>query len=240
MSRDTSLPSGVVAAATAASYGARHAVEIALATPLRLCEGPGSLTVGGATYDEGLLGIGGVPVGASPTLSLRVRNTANEISGPDADADLVRAAGVTLYEVLWNPATGEQLAPVTLFVGVVDKVSYQAGVATLDCLSRVLGNETAGMVGRYVAMLCNHTFKGQRCGYVGAAASCAHTIAACQALANLARFGGFPSVPAIGTLFRYKVASGSVLPVVAGTRSNPATPVPPPVSSGVRRHLGRA
>lgn len=40
--------------------------------------------------------------------------------------------------------------------------------------------------------MCNWQFKSAACGYSGTATSCARTLAACQALSNKARFGGFP------------------------------------------------
>ena len=68
-----------------------------------------------------------------------------------------------------------------------------SGYADLQCTSRAPGEAYAGMVGRYVSLLCVHAFKGLRCGYSGAATVCDHTMATCQSLANFARYGGWPS-----------------------------------------------
>jgi hypothetical protein len=184
-----------------------------------------------------------VAVGASPSVTVRVRNGANEVSAVDADSDGLRDVPVLLYEVMWDPATGAQLAPVLLFSGVINQGQYVGAFADLQCVSRVQGSAAAGMVGRYVSRLCGRIFKGARCGYAGAATSCDHTMATCQAFANFARFGGFPSVPAIGTKFQYKVLNGTTLTDTAG--SNPVVAVPPNTSLGgngttVRRHLMRA
>ena len=253
MSRDTSLPTGVVAAATAPAYSARHALRIAFATPLLVCEGPGSMVVNGETYSEGIVSIGKVQVGPTPTITIRVRNGANEVSAVDADSDGARDVAILFYEVLWDSATGIQLNPVLIFPGVVDQVQYVGGYADLQCTSRAPGQQYAGMVGRYVGQTCGHTFNspavrtagsaGARCGYAGGATSCDHTMATCQALGNFQRFGGFPSVPAIGTLFSYKVKNGTTQSAIAGASASPVLTVSvPPIAgdgSPLRRRLRR-
>lgn len=53
----------------------------------------------------------------------------------------------------------------------------------------------------YARQNCRWTFKSAECGYAGATTSCNKTLAACAALAggsNVARFGGFPSIPGVG------------------------------------------
>jgi hypothetical protein len=248
MSRDTSLPAGVVTAATAPSYQACHAVRIGFATPLLLCDGPGNLTINGETYSEGLISLGGVTVGANPAVTLRVRNGANEVSAVDADGDGLRDVPVLLYEVMWDPATNVQLDPVLLFSGVVNQGQYGGPWADLQCVSRVQGSTGAGMVGRYVSQICGHVFRGARCGYAGPETLCDRTMARCQALANFQRFGGWPSVPQIGTVFKYKVANGTTLADTAGASIGTAVIAVPPITapsvggngSTVRRHLQRA
>jgi hypothetical protein len=173
---------------------------------------------------------------------VRVRNGANEVSAVDADSDGLRDVPVLLYEVMWDPATGAQLAPVLLFSGVINQGQYVGAFADLQCVSRVPAGSTAGMVGGYVSTLCGRVFKGSRCGYAGAATTCDHTMATCQAFANLARFGGFPSVPAVGTIFQYEVANGTTLTDTAG--DNPTVAVAPNTTPGgngttVRRNFGR-
>lgn len=244
MSRDTSLPTGVVAAATAPAYQARHAVRIAFATPLLLCEGPAPLTINGETYSEGLMTVGAVTVGPTPTVTVRVRNGANEVSAVDADGAGLQDVAVLLYEQMWDSASGTQLGPVLIFSGVINQAQYTADHADLQLTSRVPGQSYAGMVGRYVSQLCIVGFKGARCGYAGPVAVCDHTMATCQALGNFQRFCGWPSVPQIGTVFAYKVANGTTLAATAGSNV-PAVVAVPPVTVpsgqyGIRKHLSRA
>jgi hypothetical protein len=219
----------VVAAATAPAYQARHAFRIAFATPLLLCEGPGSIVVNGETYLEGIISVGQVQVGPTPTVTVRVRNGANEVSAVDADTDGLRDIPVLLYEVMWDPVAGAQLNPVQVFAGVITQGQYTSEYADIQCTSRVPGQSYAGMVGRYVSQLCVHMFKGARCQYAGAATVCDRTMATCQGLNNFVHYGGFPSVPAIGTLFKYTVANGTTLAQTAGTNTaaNPIVAVPP-------------
>jgi lambda family phage minor tail protein L len=51
---------------------------------------------------------------------------------------------------------------------------------------------------RYLAMHCNWDFKGAECGYAGAALTCDRTKSACDALGNIARFGGHPGLSSRG------------------------------------------
>jgi hypothetical protein len=155
---------------------------------------------------------------------------------------------VLVYEVLWDPTTGAQLNPVLIFSGVINQAQYTAGYADLQCVSRVQGQTTAGMVGRYVGQLCGHVFRGSRCGYAGSETICDRTMARCQALANFQRFGGWPSVPQVGTVFSYKVANGTTLADTAGTSIGTAVIAVPPITAPsiggngttVRRRLTRA
>ena len=243
MSRDTSLPTGAATAAVAPSYVARHAVRIATPTPLLLCEGPGSLVIGGETYIESALVIGDVSVAQLPAITIHVPNDTNQISEPDANGDHVRRCAVLVYEVMWDPATGAQLNPVQLFGGRVASVRCSATSAELAC--KVATSGSAGMVGRIVSRLCGHTFKGLRCAYAGATTSCDHTLATCTALANQARFGGWPSMPTIGTKFSYRIISQRTVTRYAGMVAPPApaaiapTPTSPALPRVIRRHLGR-
>ena len=243
MSRDTSLPTGAAAAAVAPSYVARHAVRIATPTPLLLCEGPGSLIIGGETYIESALMVGEVSVAKVPAITIRVPNDVNQISEPDANGDHVRRCAVLVYEVMWDPATGAQLNPVQLFDGRVGSVRCSATSAELVCTIATSGS--AGMVGRIISRLCGHTFKGLRCAYAGATTSCDHTLATCTSLANQARFGGWPSMPTIGTKFTFRVVNQQTVTRYAGTVAPPApaasapTPTSSPSPHVIRRHLGR-
>ena len=230
MSRDLSLPTGAVGAATAPAYEARHAFRIGFSTPLLVCDGPGTLTVDGEAYAEGLVSVGKVTVGPVPTVTVRVRNGLNEISAVDADSGGVRDIPVLLYEIMWDPVSGAQLSPVMVFSGVINQAQYVSGYADLQCTSRAPGEAYAGMVGRYVSLLCVHAFKGLRCGYSGAATVCDHTMATCQSLANFARYGGWPSCPQIGQQFKYPAGAGQSLSATAGATAASKVPVQiPPV-----------
>lgn len=49
--------------------------------------------------------------------------------------------------------------------------------------------------GKYLRSHCRWVFKSTQCGYSGSETSCNRTFQRCQALNNVARFGGFPSIP---------------------------------------------
>ena len=260
MSRDATLPTGIPAAAVAPSYVARHAVKIVLQpaySNLLFCEGPGSLTINSEVYSEAAFSLDEVKVGEWPTITVRVPNNANQISEPDAMSDVVRGAAITVYEVLWDPATGNQLGPATLFLGEIASVDYKADQATLRCTTRSTGTGAAGQVGRVIGRLCHYVFGspaaralglGARCGYAGANTSCDHTMAGCTANGNLSRFGGWPSIPAIGTKFSYSVPNliaksdraGTVAPTAPISTAPTITPtITAPGTPRLRKHLGR-
>ncbi len=162
MSRDATLPTGAATAAVAPSYVARHAVRIATPTPLLLCEGPGSLVIGGETYLESALVIGDVSIMQWPAISIRVPNDTNQLSEPDANGDHVRRAAVLVYEVMWDPSTGVQLDPVKVFAGKVESVRCNVTTAEVTCKAATAGS--ALMVGRLISRLCHYVFGGARCG----------------------------------------------------------------------------
>ena len=49
--------------------------------------------------------------------------------------------------------------------------------------------------GKYLRTHCRWVFKSSECGYTGSETSCNRTFQRCQELNNVARFGGFPSIP---------------------------------------------
>ena len=234
--RDSSLPTGVVTAATAPAYSARHAVRIGLPTPILLCEGPGSLVISAETYLESALFVGQINIGPSPSLTVRVPNDTNQVSDPDATSGDVLGAAVLVYEVKWDISTGAQLDPVQLFQGIVTAVKYNSVSADLTCAT--LTAATAGMVGRVVGRLCNYTFKGTRCAYAGAGTSCDHTLASCTAFSNQTRYGGWPTIPPIGTKFAYTITDPQGVGQQAGTVAPaPSGQAPILISGGGGSHL---
>lgn len=49
--------------------------------------------------------------------------------------------------------------------------------------------------GKYLRTHCRWVFKSTQCAYAGSEGSCNRTFQRCQELNNVARFGGFPSIP---------------------------------------------
>lgn len=49
--------------------------------------------------------------------------------------------------------------------------------------------------GKYLRTHCRWVFKSSQCAYAGSETSCNRTFQRCQELNNVARFGGFPSIP---------------------------------------------
>ncbi len=233
------LPTGVSTAATAFGYRAHYAVEIALASPIRVTDCPQGLTIGGDSYAYGSLGVGDAGIDEHPALSILLANADNAITSVDL-ANLTIGAldgiGVTVYEVHFS-ALGVQLDPVTLLAnGAI--VGYTADEAAIHLIVQSAVDTSAGMVGRICTRSCGYVFKGARCGYAGAATSCAHSLAACTALSNTGRFGGYQTMPTLGTRLSYWVTQyvppstryGLALPVTQPVQTSPAPAVRPHVT----------
>jgi len=164
MTRDATLPSGVGTAASAYGYRARHAVVIATPTPLRWCDGPTALVIGSDTYQPGAITPSSIALVGLPSITIRVPNTANEVSQPDAEGTVIKAS-LKVFEVHWSSA-GAQLSEVALFDGEVVSTNCAGDAADIGAKARVAG--TAGMVGRPLGRLCHYGFKDGRCGSLGA------------------------------------------------------------------------
>lgn len=163
MTRTGTLPAGVAAAVSEYGYRARHAIVIGTPTPLRWCDGPTALTIGGNVYQPGAITPSSIALVGLPSIRVRVLNTANEVSQPDAAGTLIRAS-LKVYEVHWS-AAGAQLSELPLFDGEVVSSDAEGEAADIGAKARVAG--TAGMVGRLLGRLCFYTFKDGRCGSLG-------------------------------------------------------------------------
>jgi hypothetical protein len=164
MTRIGTLPSGVAAAVSEYGYRAKHAVVIGTPTPLRWCDGPTALVIGSDTYYPGAITPSSVALVGLPSITIRVPNTANEVSQPDAVGTVIKAS-LKVYEVHWS-AAGAQLSEVPLFDGEVVSTACGQDAANIAAKARVAG--TAGMVGRPLGRLCFYNWKDGRCGSLGA------------------------------------------------------------------------
>ena len=54
---------------------------------------------------------------------------------------------------------------------------------------------------RYLKNHCRFVFKSTKCGYTGDETSCDKTRTTCDKYGNIARFGGFPTIPVGGTYY---------------------------------------
>lgn len=160
MTRDATLPSGVGTAASQYGYRARHAVVIATPTPLRWCDGPTALVIGSDTYQPGAITPSSIALVGLPAITVRVPNTANEVSQPDAEGAVLKVS-LKVYEVHWSSA-GAQLSAVPLFDGEVVSTNCVGDAADVGAKARASG--TAGMVGRFLSRLCHYEFGDGRCG----------------------------------------------------------------------------
>lgn len=70
------------------------------------------------------------------------------------------------------------------------RIQGHTGIINLSSGPDLLGAE----IGRRAYRTCSWQFKGPECRYRGDAERCDHTLAACQALGNQRRYGGWPGI----------------------------------------------
>jgi len=84
-------------------------------------------------------------------------------------------------------------SPVLLFDGLINNIQLSQYYCAFD-VERPLYSYSTVSPNMTYDINCQFKFKDSRCQYAGAEAKCDKTLARCQALSNVTRFGGYPSV----------------------------------------------
>ena len=219
------LPTGVSAAVSTDSYRACLAVEVGLATPLRITDNPAGITIGGNPYAAGFLEVGETTLDDSPSVSVRLSNVGNEVTAPDLDGTAqggVIGRTIKIWEVVYD-STGAQLGADTIYSGVVS--AFVADSDSAELVGTLAELCTAGMVGLVSSRLCPYRYGGARCNHT--TASCDKTFAGCTANGNTARFGGFRTMPTLNTRLQFYLTEWAPGSSRFGTQAAASEPTPP-------------
>jgi hypothetical protein len=218
------------------NYRACFAVEIGTVTPIRITNAPATVTIGGNPYTPAYLQVGETMYDDEPAVSVRVANTANEITTPDLDGSAlggVIGKTLKLYEVTYDSG-GAQLTEDVLYSGIV--AAFVADAESAELVASLAELRDAGMVGLGTTRVCAYRYGGTRCADTDGT-TCDHTFAGCTAHANTARFGGFRTMPTLNTRLSYYLTEWVPGSARFGTSVSGSDPTPPRDPVIPRRHL---
>lgn len=230
------LPTGVQTAVSTDQYRAPLAVEIGTVTPIRITNAPATVTIGGNPYTPAYLQVGETMYDDEPAVSVRVGNTANQITSPDLDGTAlggVIGKTLKLYEVTYDSG-GAQLTEDVLYSGIV--AAFVADAESAELVASLAELRDAGMVGLGTTRVCAYRYGGLRCADTDGT-TCDHTFAGCTAHANTARFGGFRTMPTLNTRLSYYLTEWVPGSARFGTSVSGSDPTPPRDPVIPRRHL---
>lgn len=230
------LPTGVQTAVSTDQYRAPLAVEIGTVTPIRITNAPATVTIGGNPYTPAYLQVGETMYDDEPAVSVRVGNTANQITSPDLDGTAlggVIGKTLKLYEVTYDSG-GAQLTEDVLYSGIV--AAFVADAESAELVASLAELRDAGMVGLGTTRVCAYRYGGLRCADTDGT-TCDHTFAGCTAHANTARFGGFRTMPTLNTRLSYYLTESVPGSARFGTSVSGSDPTPPRDPVIPRRHL---
>lgn len=95
-----------------------------------------------------------------------------------------------------------------LFSGVMERASKIDEMSATITATQLIGSIEHECPSRTFSQFCPWKFKGEDCGYAGAATECNKSWARCSELGNTNRFGGFRFIPHSGT-YQYEVEESS-------------------------------
>ncbi|MBF0139790.1 MAG: hypothetical protein HQL74_05870 [Magnetococcales bacterium] len=121
------------------------------------------------------------------------------VQGTDAIANLlnstdIRGAKVVLRRTFEDADHTDPDRTETMVVAYVESWELAEGGLTIQARTN-LQNWQASFPRRRLSYFCPYIFKDPRCAYGGVVSTCDKTLPICQALGNVARFGGFPTLP---------------------------------------------
>lgn len=178
----------------------RRLITIELDTPFRILENDstGSIVIGGNTYYTKLVqtsAVQGSLDGNSEKLDVIISDIAQDFAGLVAEyGDVLTNTACKVEEVIFDGDTTTIVGnPVLVFEGSINnfKLSQTFCAFTVE---RPLYSYSIVSPNMTYDVNCQFKFKDGRCQYSGAETKCNKTLSRCQALSNVTRFGGYPSV----------------------------------------------
>lgn len=178
----------------------RRLITIELDTPFRILENDsaGSIVIGGNTYYTKLVqtsAVQGSLDGNSEKLDVIISDIAQDFAGLVAEyGDVLTNTACKVEEVIFDGDTTTIVGnPMLVFEGLINNLQLSAYGCAFS-VERVLYSYSTVSPNMTYDVNCQFKFKDGRCQYSGSETKCNKTLSRCQALGNVTRFGGYPSV----------------------------------------------
>lgn len=178
----------------------RRLITIELETPFRILENDssGSIVIGGNTYYTKLVKtseVQGSLDGNSEKIDVIISDISQDFAGLVADnGDVLTNTTCKIEQVIFNGDTTTIVdSPVLLFEGLINNLQMSQSYCAFS-VERPLYSYSTVSPNMTYDVNCQFKFKDGRCQYSGTETKCNKTLSRCQALNNVTRFGGYPSV----------------------------------------------
>lgn len=178
----------------------RRLITIELDTPFRILENDssGSIAINGNTYYTKLVKTSEVQAsqdGNSEKIDIVVSDICQDFAGLIAEyGDVLTNTSCKIEQVIFNGDTTTIVdSPILLFEGLINNIQMSQTYCAFS-VERPLYSYSTVSPNMTYDVNCQFTFKDGRCQYSGTETKCNKTLTRCQALGNVTRFGGYPSV----------------------------------------------
>lgn len=178
----------------------RLLVTIELDLPFRILENDsvGSIDIGGNTYHSKLIqtsAIQGSLDGNSEKMDIIISDISQDFAGLIADkGDVLTNTTCKVEQVIFSGDSNNSIDnPILLFEGLINNLKLSQTYCAFT-VERPLYSYSIVSPNMTYDVNCQFKFKDGRCLYSGSETKCDKTLARCQALGNVTRFGGYPSV----------------------------------------------
>lgn len=158
----------------------------------------GNIVIGGNTYYTKLVqtsAVQGSMDGNSEKMDVIISDISQDFSGLVADhGDVLTNTSCKIEQVIFDGDSNNFIDnPILLFEGLINNLKLSQTYCAFT-VERPLYSYSTVSPNMTYDVNCQFKFKDGRCQYSGAETKCDKTLARCQALNNVTRFGGYPSV----------------------------------------------
>lgn len=178
----------------------RLLVTVELNPPFRILanDSIGSIDIKGNTYYTKLIQTSDIQTsldGNSESINVIISDISQDFSGLIADkGDVLTNTACKIEQVIFNSDSNTIIDnPILIFDGLINNLQLSQTYCAFS-LQRPLYSYSTVSPNMTYDINCQFKFKDARCQYAGTETKCDKTLARCQALGNVTRFGGYPSV----------------------------------------------
>lgn len=183
-----------------AAFKTRRLITIGLKAPFRILENDssGSIVINGNTYYTKLVKtseVQGSQDGNSEKIDIIISDISQDFAGLVADnGDVLTNTTCKIEQVIFDGDTSTIVdTPILLFEGLINNIQMAQTYCAFS-VERPLYSYSTVSPNMTYDVNCQFKFKDGRCQYSGTETKCNKTLTRCQALGNVTRFGGYPSV----------------------------------------------